>query len=1188
MAIIPFIPSVIFYVLVTLSVLDMMSPLITKLFFFYYLEEEIKWVDKDSELLDALWRDVYVVKSGGKVSVAFNLQLNQVEEEWLKSTRDLARKARCCHEKYKNLRGGRYVFILNKIKPIYDLVWEVNRINIAIKSHLAGKKNDSIHIFKSLERQRSKIGSLKERNVYLDGRTMVRESEGITHLSRKANELSKERKDLISGMESEIQTVKLVILLQAFVKDLHMLQLESETEKVWVKQAEHMILEAENAIDIIFKVRPDQVRWLSRFGNWIARQKFKMEMKWLSRFGNWIARQKFKMEMKYVQSELTKLLERKDRFDFKFIYTDASKLFMLQQPFTLEDTRSVDNILSSLSRISACLIDEIKPLRDQLNHVFELLNDAEGERLFHSMKFGLEQVKYIAQVAVGSIESYMNEERPKYLKRIEPIKRTVFLLDRILTVCHIEQKQSSSVVSFEEEVNAVVSKLTSTGRETRVISIMGMWGVGKTTLAKEVYHHRTILHHFRTRAWVNLPTARKLFQNGEGKIWIDKLRKHLERGRRPYLLVLHDMQRPDWDILKEALPNVSSGSRILYITRYFSESSPGSRNYYVRLRTKEQSWKLYKHMLTLRGGHIDPREEKLIKKVVGRCGGLPWSILTLAYEKPVADELHKALERFHQGWGLQAWLENLDYNFTFFKAGNPKRLLKEEISFLLPYLSYLRLFPRDFEIPRRRLLALWLGEGLVHIDEANSGQTKYKVAGNHFYWLINLNLIQIVEGKFGGKTKTCSLPGVLGELILRYKDLDPEEGINLNRPISNRLVDNYDNNDDSFEHIHGVDTNSPDVWLNYGGLLSFISTDTREGNKPREDIHNFLDRGITNKIDCFGELKVLDLERVFRPKLPQAIGKLIALRYLGLRWTYIEEIPSSIGNLNNLETLDLKHTHIRNLPITIWEIKSLEHLYLDQIYRSVFLYASDIKTGSLNRLQTLWGAFLDESSPLLKNEHDWIWQYLLTNLTKLDLTLQLEPRKQKEIAKWVANLKNLQRLSLRSINHGGKPQALHLEPLSGLPNLYRLHLSGNIDNASISIYFPRNLTDITLSATNLQNDPMQDLQSFPKLRSLCLYSDSFTGESIVCSGRGFPQLNFLKLWKLKTLKKWNILKGAMPYLWELEIRSCHLLEVPSGLEHLSNLHELKLRDMPEKFTTTIEKCKLPVTITSASSIPHAK
>ncbi|MCI73746.1 disease resistance protein, partial [Trifolium medium] len=53
----------------------------------------------------------------------------------------------------------------------------------------------------------------------------------------------------------------------------------------------------------------------------------------------------------------------------------------------------------------------------------------------------------------------------------------------------------------------------------------------------------------------------------------------------------------------------------------------------------------------------------------------------------------------------------------------------------------------------------------------------------------------------------------------------------------------------------------------------------------------------------------LDLERVYKPKLPNCIARLSRLRYLGLRWTYLESLPSSISKLLKLQTLDLKHTY---------------------------------------------------------------------------------------------------------------------------------------------------------------------------------------------------------------------------------------------------------------------------------------
>ncbi|XP_035547447.1 probable disease resistance RPP8-like protein 4 [Juglans regia] len=151
---------------------------------------------------------------------------------------------------------------------------------------------------------------------------------------------------------------------------------------------------------------------------------------------------------------------------------------------------------------------------------------------------------------------------------------------------------------------------------------------------------------------------------------------------------------------------------------------------------------------------------------------------------------------------------------------------------------------------------------------ADGNETVDDVAEKKLLELIDLNIIRVVQKKINGKIKTCQLPGFLRERCLSK-------------------------------------------FARYSNLHSFLSFDFREGNKPGEDIGNFLRRTIAS----FQLLRVLDLELVFRQQLPDSIGNLIELRYLGLRWTYLETIPSSIGKLLNLHTLDVKHTCLRELEI---------------------------------------------------------------------------------------------------------------------------------------------------------------------------------------------------------------------------------------------------------------------------------
>ena len=78
---------------------------------------------------------------------------------------------------------------------------------------------------------------------------------------------------------------------------------------------------------------------------------------------------------------------------------------------------------------------------------------------------------------------------------------------------------------------------------------------------------------------------------------------------------------------------------------------------------------------------------------------------------------------------------------------------------------------------------------------------------------------------------------------------------------------------------------------------------------------------------------------------------------------------------------------------------------------------------------------------------------------------------------------------------------------------------------------------------------------------------------MVWSKGGFPQLLVLKFWMLQELEDWDVKEQAMPNLKQLEIRSCKRLKVPDGLKHLKSLRELKLKDMPVEFTTTIKETK---------------
>ena len=129
--------------------------------------------------------------------------------------------------------------------------------------------------------------------------------------------------------------------------------------------------------------------------------------------------------------------------------------------------------------------------------------------------------------------------------------------------------------------------------------------------------------------------------------------------------------------------------------------------------------------------------------------------------------------------------------------------------------------------------------------------------------LVQLNLVQLLGRKFNGKVKTYGFPSALQELLLRHNRLDQQ------------LAYYFDENDANRRKTNGSSTNSPNILLSHRNPRSILFFDTREGNKRGEVIGNFLHKGITS--GHLLQLQVLDLEHVFRPQLPNSIGKLIHL-----------------------------------------------------------------------------------------------------------------------------------------------------------------------------------------------------------------------------------------------------------------------------------------------------------------------
>ncbi|XP_062163797.1 disease resistance RPP8-like protein 3 [Alnus glutinosa] len=726
--------------------------------------------------------------------------------------------------------------------------------------------------------------------------------------------------------------------------------------------------------------------------------------------------------------------------------------------------------------------------------------------------------------------------------------------------------EESDVIGFKEHNRRLVSRLTNTSyrHNLDVIPIVGEVGSGKTTLAREIYNSNEIKDHFNCRAWVSASNNltdifRSILEQTDDNSTVDKestqselakkLRENLQSKR--YLVVLDDVQTRDGlKNLRDALPKESNGCRVLLTTSNEDVAKIADPRPYGPYRLKplkdEDAWNLFMKKVRLPDNvefsYVEIVELK--EKIINRCKGLPLAIVVLggflSTKSASYQEWSKVLD--HPSWQL----EGNEVKFSKILA-----LSYYDLPFhLRPCLLYFGLFPKEKKIPVRRLLRLWLAEGFVKQSPA---MTPEDMVESYLDELVNRNMIQIKTHRKDGSRKTCLMPGALHDIFLSKAEaigllhthrtiLDDETGAS--PKLGFRRV--AEHGDQAFKRSYGQH------------LRSYLSFNIQTNDMPAKEIGNFLNEVIDRR--GFGFLRVLDLEGVYKPKLPENLGKLYHLRYLGLRWTFLDTLPRSVGKLPYLETLDVKHTYISSLPKSIWKMKHLRHLCLNEIRLDMSVQKHH---RSLTQLQTLWGLFVDKRSPVKNGLNG------LINLRKLGLTYHLDSAQ--ELNEWIARLASLQSLRLRSKNASGRPSKLELKPLSSLENLTHLYLLGNLPELHDRYEFPPRLGVLTLSVSKLAKDPMPILAQLPSLSVLRLLADSYTGEEMECRREGFTALRVLKLWMLKGLEKWIVEEGAMQNLRELEIRSCHnLKELPHKLLNLSNIQEIVLTDMPEGFAENVQ------------------
>uniref|UniRef100_A0A5B6Z2J5 Putative disease resistance protein RPM1-like n=1 Tax=Davidia involucrata TaxID=16924 RepID=A0A5B6Z2J5_DAVIN len=731
--------------------------------------------------------------------------------------------------------------------------------------------------------------------------------------------------------------------------------------------------------------------------------------------------------------------------------------------------------------------------------------------------------------------------------------------------------EGEDVVGIEKEKDMLVKWLVEGEtilQQRTVISVWGMGGSGKTTLVSKAYNDHDVKRHFDCCAWISvsqnyviedvLRSMIEEFFHGEeeliptglssmGYIQLGKLLVDFLQEKR-YVVVLDDVWTNNfWRQVHVALPDCRLGSRIIITTRKEDIASypygVGSHVFHSKPLRKSDSWTLFCKKAFANDEQCPPELENLARALVEKCEGLPLAIVAMG-------GLMATKEKSELKW--KAIYESLDWHLS----NNPMLEVVKTILFLsfndLPYylkncFLYCCLFPGDRWIAGTKLVQLWMAEGFL--EERRGSLTPEEVGKIYLKELISRSLIQAVKkNQFFLVPKLCKLHDLMRELAISISERENFCSIYLQPGMKEEGRARH------LSIFHTVD-------------------ETHQFCRDMSQVRSFLafnfDRSSTFSLNTllsgFRLIRALDLKDAPIDNLPTSFGKLFNLRYLSLRGTRIKELPKSFGKLRNLQTLDLKRTQVKALPHGIVKLENLRHLITcraaeNEEFTHVIGMQVPADVWKLNNLQVL--SCVEANSDVVKAIGR------LTQIKKIYLT---NVREEDEVA-LCASIEKLKLLGGLLVMVTDEEETLRMDALSSPPSsLRKLALIGRMKNVPPWFCKLQGIARLHLHWSRLTEDPIPHISVLPKLKHLTLVNAYDNGKVQLCFNEGFPELQQLSLLLLPELEEIIIAKGVMPRLIRLNLQICAKLKaVPRGIEHLTNLQELDLKEVSEELIKSID------------------
>ncbi|KAL6288572.1 hypothetical protein ACE6H2_006082 [Prunus campanulata] len=696
-----------------------------------------------------------------------------------------------------------------------------------------------------------------------------------------------------------------------------------------------------------------------------------------------------------------------------------------------------------------------------------------------------------------------------------------------------------------------------------VVAIVGMAGLGKTTLAQFAFNNNSdVMKEFKPKVWVSVSddfdvvrvTKAILESVTSAPVKVEEFSKMQHdlneqlRGKK-FLIVLDDIWNKGnlydlWTGLQSPFSVGAQGSKIIVTTRdqNVAKIMGATKVHNLESMSDDNCLEIFEqHAFVNINNDRPPNFELLQKKIGEKCSGLPLAARTLGglLRQKEINEWEEILN--NKLWNLSGKSDilpvlKLSYHYL---PSNLKRCF-----------AYCSIFPNDYEFGEKQLILLWMAEGLIQQPPEANRQME-DLGHDYFQELLCRSLFQKASENNSRYVMhdlvTDLARWAAGDTCLRLEDKKGDHFQSQCFRHSSFIIGRFDGVQkfEAFREVKRLRTFLP-LSLSNTGWNQYLA---------RKVIFDLLPQ--------MQYLRVLSLKGYrITHELPDSIGNLKYLRYLDISHTEITSLPESTATLYNLQTLILEGCHnLEALPINLRNLVNLRHLNNSNVGS---LKAMPPQLGRLTNLQSLPNFVVGKGSDESGIREIGSLSHLrgTLSLSRLENVIDAEDARK-------ADLKFKERVDELVLEWSDNTQETQL----GVLDRFEPHrmLEKLIIRGYAGLEFSTWIGDRLFSTmVHVRLDKCKNCQILPPLGQLPLLKELYiTGMAAVESvgpefyGEGslpFPVLETLQFEDMQHWKKWVPFVGdqgidVFPSLKLLLIRNCPQLEgkVPENLDSLETL-----------------------------------